>query len=181
MSDRFIRLAAGQLTAYQLLSNDNYLVSNWARTDDMPASIQWQVSQPEKGLQREFVQGLGRGTGGYYGNYSGILSFFLTTPQMRQYIYETFMSAAPIAMVTAYVHVPNNAFNFDEMAVVYGELISPIASNSELEYTRFNNHLYHTLQFQLRRASVLSLETLATISDSVITTLDGKYLATLDQ
>lgn len=156
--DNLIRLASGQLSAYDLLSNDAYLVRNWTRTDDMQnTSFIWSASQPDKGLQAEFVQGLGLATGGYYGGYSGQLNIFVATPQMREYLFDTFMNGSPICQVTAYLHIPNKNYQYKGMTAVYGEMLSPIASNAELDYTRFNNHLYHTLQFSIRRATILPL------------------------
>lgn len=182
MSDSYIRIASGLKTAYQLLTTDSYLVTAWTRTSDMlNKSLQWSASQPDKGLQAEIVPSLGIGGGGYYGFYSGTINIFIATPDMRQYLFETLMGSNPIAAVTAYLHVPNGGYEFDEMQVVYGELVWPMASNAETEYTRFNNHIYHTITLTLRRARILNLEVLETISGAVLATLDGKYLATLDQ
>lgn len=182
MSDSLIRIAPGEVSAYTLLTTDSYLVRNWTRTTDMlNTAWEWRASQPDKGLQQEIVPSLGRGGGGYYGSYSGLISFFVATPQMRQYIFETIMQSSPIAMVTAYLHTPNDAYDFDEMQVVYGELVSPIASNAESDYTRFSNKMYHTLQFQIRRAELVRLTVLTTLSGAIITTLDGKFIAKLNQ
>lgn len=181
MSDELIRIAPGQVTAYELLTTDSYLVSNWPRTSDMPADLHWQASQPEKGLQQELVTSLGRGGGGYYGSYSGLISFFILTPFMRQYLFETIMQSSPVAMITAYLHTPNDAYDFDEMQVVYGEMLSPIASNAESDYARFTNRIYHTLQYPINRAEIQRLNVLTTLSGAILTTLDGKMIASLDQ
>lgn len=176
-----IRIAAGQLTANDLLSDDSTLVTNWpVQTDMLNTSFRWSASQPEKGLQQEYVGGLGLGTGGYYGGYSGIVNIFLATPLMRKYLFQTIFSSKPTARVTAYLHTPNDAFEWDEFQVVYGELVWPVASNAEAEYTRFSDKVYHTMQLEIRRATIVTAEFLVTESGIFLTTEDGAFISLED-
>jgi len=177
-TDSQIRIALGEISANALLSNDSYLVTNWTRTSDMAnTSFTWSASQAEKGLQQEFVAGLGKGSGGYYGGYSGTLNFFVATPQMRQYLFETLMNFKPIARVTAYLHVPNAAYDFEEMQVVTCDLISPIASNADSDYTRFNNTLYHTMQYRIERAELVDYTLLVDEAGNYIVDEAGNYIS----
>lgn len=179
MSD-LIRIAQGHVSAYTLLTTDSYLVSNWARTSDMKSHISWRCSQPEGGeLRTEFVQGLGVGTGGFYGGYSGILEFMLLTPQMRNYIEETLLYDAGISAVTVYAHAPHFGDN-EGFAVFQGELVSPYAINAEGSYSRFSDRHYTNNQYLFRRGNLVQLEVLATLDGDVLSTLDGNYLASLE-
>lgn len=175
---RLIRIAAGAIDAYDLLSTDSYLVSEWARLDDMPSSVSWSASQPELGLLTEHVQGLGKGTGGFYGDASGIIEFFVLTPYMRDYLENTLLGGNGIAPVTAYLHNPRFADN-DGFAVYQGVLLSPYLANADTAHTRFNDKIYTNNQYLFTRGTLTPLEVIATLDTEVITTLAGEYIATL--
>lgn len=164
-----IRIAAGQVGAYALLNTDSYLVSNWTRPNDMlNTPYVWSASQPDKPLDREVVAGLGIGTGGFYGGYFGAFNIFLATPLMRKYLFETIMQSKPIAPVTVYMQASNSAFESAEYLVLYGEM-------QRRDYVRFNDDLFHTIEFDFRRgveveATVLGLAdgvTMLALSDGV--------------
>lgn len=180
MSADLIRLAQGHISAYDLLSNDDYVVLNWIRTADMSSELHWMATQPEIGVQAEFVPSLAVGSGNFYGGYSGVVEFFILSPLMRDYLEETFLDDKGVAAVTAYLHDPRSGSN-SGYRVFQGELISPFSLNAETTYTRFSDNTYANVQYLFRRGLPVSLEVLATISDAVITTLSGEYLATLDQ
>lgn len=173
---RLIRIAAGAIDAYDLLSTDSYLVSEWARLDDMPSSVTWSASQPELGLLTEHVQGLGKGTGGFYGDASGIIEFFILTPYMRDYLENTLLGGNGIATVTAYLHNPRFADN-DGFAVYQGVLLSPYLANADTAHTRFNDKMYTNNQYLFTRGTLTALPVLASISGLVITALDGTYIS----
>jgi hypothetical protein len=171
MSD-LIRIAPGLVTAYDLLNTDSYLVKNWARTSDMlNTSRVWSASQPEKPLERETVKGLGLGTGAFYGGYSGTFNIFVATPLMRQYLFETVMQSRPVAPVTVYMQASQTAFDDSEFAVLYGEI-------ERVDYTRFNDRLFHTIQFEFRRGEILEPVVLAYADGETPLLLgNGNYLA----
>ena len=162
-----IRIGAGTITAYDLLSDDSYLVSEWDRLSDMPSSVSWSASQPELGITAEWIGGLGKGTGGFYGGHSGIVEFFILTPLMRDYLENTLLGGNGIATVTVYLHNPRLADN-DGFAVYQGELLTPYAANAESSHTRFNDFAYTNNQYLFRRG------TLATVSNLLLE--DGDYL-----
>lgn len=143
-----IRIAPGQVSAYDLLNTDSYLVSNWPRTSDMSPSIQWSAAQPDKPLEREEVASLGIGGGGFYGKYSGTFNIFRATPLMRQYLFETIMQSKPIAPVTVYMQTSQAAFEDTEFQVLYGEI-------QRVDYVRFNDEHFHTIQYEFRRGTVV--------------------------
>jgi hypothetical protein len=145
----------------------------------MSSSVSWSASQPELGVQSEFVAGLGKGTGGFYGGFSGVVEFFILTPMMRNYLESTLLGGNGIATVTAYLHNPRYADN-DGFAVYQGELTSPYAANAESSYTRFNDFAYTNNQYLFRRGSITSLEILGTISGLALGTLAGEYIAPLE-
>jgi len=173
---RLIRLAAGQVSAYDLLTTDSYLLHEWTRLSDMRSSVSWSASQPELGLLTEHVQGLGKGSGGFYGGASGIVEFFVLTPQMRDYLEATILGGNGIAEVTAYLHNPRFADN-DGFAVYQGELLSPYIANADSSHTRFNDVAYTNNQYLFRRGTLIPLPVLASISGLVITALDGTYVS----
>jgi hypothetical protein len=154
-----IRIAAGTVDAYDLLSTDSYLVSEWTRTSDMPPSVQWSATQPDKGVLGEFIAGLGKGTGGFYGGVSGVIEFFLLTPLMREYLETTLLGGNGIATVTAYLHNPRLGDN-SGFAVYQGELLSPYIANSEAEHTRFNNVMYSNNQYLFKRGELVTISNL---------------------
>lgn len=168
-----IRIAAGQVTAYELLSNDAHLVSEWTRTSDMPSSTYWSAAQPEKPLERPNApKAMGLGTGRFYGGYSGLFNFFMTTPLMRQYLFESLMGSRPVAAVTVYMQATQGAFENAEFQVLYGEI-------ERVAYERWNDDIYHTVQYEFRRGTVLDLEVLSTLAGAPLTTLSGQHLTTL--
>lgn len=176
---QLIRIASGAVSAYDLLNDENSLVINWTRYDDMPTAVYWSASQPEFGVQAEFVAGLGKGTGGFYGGYSCVLQFFLMTAQMRDYVENTLLNGNGIGRVTAYLHNPRFTDN-DGFAVYQGELVSPFAANAESTYTRYGEKLYSNNQYLFRRGTLVSLEILGTISGLALGTLAGEYIAPLE-
>jgi len=129
MSD-LIRLASGDVTAYDLLNTSSYLVINFTRQSDMSASDYWSATQPDKMVQAEFVGGIELGSGGYYGGYSGDVQFFILTPNMRSYLHTTIMASKPVAKVTMTLYNP-----IDGLSVYTGELVNPYALNAVTEYT----------------------------------------------
>lgn len=154
MSER-IRLAAGQVTAYELLSNDDYLVNNFPRQADMTASVLWRASQPDKMLMQELRPSLGRGGGNFYGNYSGELAFYRLSEDMRQYLYTTIMSSKPFATVTVYMATTLSGFQ-----VMVGELVAPFASNADTDFSTMGYEHTHSNVFTFRRGRILTVSNL---------------------
>jgi hypothetical protein len=149
-----IRIAQGQVTAYELLSNDAHLVSEWTRTSDMNASVYWSASQPDKPLERpKAPQAMGLGAGRFYGGYSGVFSFFMTTPLMRQYLFETLMQSRPVAAVTVYMQAALGGFENAEFQVVYGEI-------ERIEYERFNDDYFMNVNYEFRLGTVVEVSNL---------------------
>jgi hypothetical protein len=168
-----IRIAQGQVTAYELLSNDAYLVSEWTRTSDMNPSVYWSASQPDKPLERpKAPQAMGLGAGRFYGGYSGVFSFFMTTPLMRQYLFETLMGSRPVAAVTVYMQASQGGFDDSEFQVLYGEI-------ERMEYERFNDDFFMNVRYEFRRGTVQELEVITTLAGATLTTLSGQELSTL--
>lgn len=149
-----IRIAQGQVTAYELLSNDAYLVSEWTRTSDMNPSVYWSASQPDKPLERpKAPQAMGLGAGRFYGGYSGLFNFFMTTPLMRQYLFETIMQSRPVAAVTVYMQASQDGFDDDEFQVLYGEI-------ERMDYERFNDAFFMNVSYEFRRGTALEVSNL---------------------
>lgn len=169
MSDS-IRLAAGQVTAYDLLNTSSYLVTNFPRQTDMPASVRWTASQPNKMLQQETRASLGRSGGNYYGSYSGELSFFIFTEDMRQYIHETIMSSKPYATVTVYMATVLAGFQ-----VLVGELVNPFAINADSDYKTMGYQITYNNTYLFRRGTIL------TVSNLLLETGDYLLLETGDK
>ena len=72
-----IRIASGNVSAFDLLNTASYLVTNWPRQTDQSTGIDWSATQPEFGVTSEFAAGLEVGSGNFYGKVSGIIDFFL--------------------------------------------------------------------------------------------------------
>ena len=147
-----IRLAAGDITAYNLLNTSSYLVTNFPRQTDMDAVDQWLAVQPNPPLLQTFVQSLEVGSGGYYGKFATQIEFTFMTEDMRQYIYSTIMSSKPVAKVTAYLEHPTNGFG-----VYTGELVTPFAANSEGGFNRFDETMYTSNVYIFRRATLKTI------------------------
>jgi hypothetical protein len=144
---RLIRLGAGNISAYDLLNTDSYLVTNFTYQSDMGNSIEWLCVQNTVLLQ-ERRQGLEIGTGGYYGKPSCQIEFPSLTSLMRQYIDTEIMSNKPIAQVTMYLDHPINGFG-----VYTGELVSPFAVDAETTFDRYDSTYYNNNQYLFRRAT----------------------------
>jgi hypothetical protein len=160
-----IRLASGTVTAYTLLTTSSYLVTNWTRVSDMPASIDWLASQPEYGAARRFVPSLAVGSGKRVGKFNTVLSFFQLTTGMRNYIEHTLLSSNGIGAITCYIHLPEDENVF---AVCTGELVSPYHADSDLTYTRVNDELDVNVQYGLRRLTISTIEVLSTAANTVL-------------
>lgn len=171
MSD-LIRIAAGQVAAYDLLNTSSYLVSNFPRQSDMTSAQYWSASQPNKMLSRETRSSLGVGGGNYYGGYNGEIAFFMLTEDMRSYIHETIMSSKPYARVTLAAYTDMQGFQ-----VLTGELINPFATNAESSYETFGYELTHTNVYLFRRGSVLTVANLLAENSAVLITEDSIRLA----
>lgn len=165
LSSADIRLASGIVAPNTLLTTDSYLVTNWSRVSDMPASIDWTVSQSDKGAQRRFSPSLSLGSGKRLGKYSTLLSFFQLTTLMRSYIEDTILSGNGIGVVTAYVATPNDSEVF---AVYTGELTSPYHLESDLSYTRVTDELDVNVQYQLSRLTLTTISVLSVGSNMVL-------------
>ncbi len=137
----------------------------------------WSASQPEGAeLLRELVTGLGVGTGGYYGLYSGLIEFFILTPQMREYLEETILGGNGVAAVTVYLHNPRIGTN-SGFAAYQGELVSPYVLNSEASYTRFSDRTYANNQYLFRRGTVQADNLLLLESGDAILLENGNTIA----
>lgn len=166
MSD-LIRLAPGQVTAYELLSNDNYLVKNWARVSDMTPAIYWSCSQPETGMVRPMRESLEVGVGKYVGMYAGDIQFFLATPLMRSYLEDTILGGNPKARVTGYFHTPHG------FKVLSGELLSPYVANAVTTYSRFNDTMYSNNVYRFQRGVELIASYITQVSGDNILLANG--------
>lgn len=171
-----IRIAAGNITANDLLTTSSHLVSNWTRQTDMSAAVQWRSSQPEFGVTQEFAAGLEVGSGKFYGKMSGVIEFFYLTEDMRQYIHNTIMASSPIAPITAYLHHPLDGFQ-----AYQGELVTPFAANAETNYSRFDDSIYNNNQYLFRRGTQVSLKAWGTTDGSAWSWLDGSAIGKVTQ
>ena len=149
-----IRLANSIITPFALLTTDAYLITNWTRPSDMPASVDWTVSQPDKPALRRFVPSLATGSGKHLGKYSTILSFFVVTAGMRDYIENDFLAGNGVSPITCYINIPTDPEIF---AVFSGEMTSPYHSESDLSYTRVNDEIDVNVNYGLSR---LELQTI---------------------
>lgn len=175
MSD-LIRIAPGTITAYALLTTDSYLVSNWTRVSDMGIADEWSATQTDNPMLQEHVPSLEVGAGGFYGKHSGIITFSLLTPLMRDYLENTLLGGNGIAAVTAYLHSPrigdNNGF-----AVFQGEMISPYAVNAESSFRRFSDHYYTANDYIFRRGRLVTVSYLLLESGDYLLLETGDKLA----
>lgn len=161
-----IRLAAGTVTAFDLLNTASYLVTNWARQADMDAADSWQALQPEQGLRSEYVASIELGSGNLYGGYSGVLEFFMLTEAMQQYIHTNILSGKPVAKVTAYLY---NDFT-RAWGIYVGELLSPHVANAESEYGVFGQARFWNNQYLFRNGVSATISYLLLESGDVILT-----------
>jgi hypothetical protein len=170
-----IRLAAGTVTAFDLLTTDSYLVTQYTRTSDMTPAMHWLATQPEGAeLKRQWRGGFEVGSGNWYGGFNGALVFSILTIGMRDTIENTLLGGKGVAKVTAYLHAPQAAQS-QEMIVVLGELVSPFRQESDT-YTYFDGKLYHTVRYDFRRGSEVTLQVLATEDDNILTTESGAWI-----
>lgn len=173
---REIRIAPGDITAYALLDNDNYLVTSWPLQTGQTTF--WRASQPDKGeMRRQMRPSLSRGSGKWVGLWAGVIEFWTLDGSMREYINETIMVNKPIATVTAYLH----ATEFEHLQIFTGELVTPHAANSENEYQRFDDVLYHGNRYILRRATRKQITVLAATSGHALLATSNEALAVEQQ
>lgn len=142
------RIATGDVTAYALLNTSSYLLSNWAIQTDQ-TYIEWSATMPEYGMRAPFVGGLERGSGILYGNYSGIIEFFLLTELMQQYITANILNSKPVEIVTIYAYDDFSR----ELAIFTGELVAPYAANAESTYRPAGHRIYANNQYLMRGAT----------------------------
>lgn len=145
-----IRLAAGQVSVFTLLNTDSYLVTNFPRQSDMPSSVSWSASQPNKMLMQEERASLGIGGANFYGGYFGELALFIQTPLMRSYIFETIMGGKPRARVTVYMATTLSGFQ-----ALTGELVAPFALNAESDFETAGYEITHSNVFTFTRGRVV--------------------------
>lgn len=153
------RIASGDVTAYALLNTSSYLLSNWTIQTDQN-NIEWSATLPEYGMRAPFVGGLELGSGMLYGNYSGVIEFFLLTELMQQYITTSIMNDKPIEIVTLYAYDDFSR----ELAVFTGELIAPYAANAEATYRPAGHRIFANNQYLFKggtkkQISVIGSET----------------------
>jgi hypothetical protein len=153
MSD-LIRLAAGDIPAFDLLANDAFLVVNFPRQTDMRPQDQWSAVQPELGAQRAFVGGLEIGSGGYVGLYETTMQIFITTPKMREFIETTYLNNRGIGKVTMALHDPLSS----DFQVFTGELVSPFAVDTITSASRFDEFTYSNVTYAFRRGKLKTLK-----------------------
>lgn len=172
MSD-LIRLASGQVTAYEILSNDDYLVINWPRQTDMTPAIQWSCSQPkEVGVMKTlYSSGLELGSSKSISKYAGQLKFFLGSTMMREYLANEILQGRPKPVVTAYCAT---VYGFE---VFVGELENPFFGNSTGSFVRFNDNMYHTITLSFNRASILTVSNLLLETSDVLLLENGDSIA----
>ena len=145
MTHQVTRIASGDVTAYALVNTSSYLLSNWTIQTDQN-NVEWRASMPEYGMRAPFVGGLELGSGVLYGNYSGVIEFFLLTQNMQQYIHTSILNDKPIEIVTVYAYDDFSR----ELAAFTGELISPHAANAELTYRPAGHTIYANNQYLFR-------------------------------
>lgn len=172
MSYEVTRIATGDVTAYALLNTDAYLLSNWTIQTDQ-TYIDWTATMPERGMTAPFVGGLERGSGVLYGNYSGIIEFFLLTELMQQYITENILNGKPIEIVTVYAYDDFAR----ELAVFTGELVAPYAANAESTYTPSGHRVFSNNQFLFRGGTKKTISNLLLESGDYILLESGDNLS----
>lgn len=171
-----IRLAAGQVTAFDLLNTDSYLVSNFPRQSDMTASHYWSASQPNKMLMREQRPSLGIGGSRYVGGYFGELSFFHLTEDMRQYLDTGIFGGNPSARVTVYMATTLNSFQ-----VLTGELTNPFSLNAESDFETSGYENTHTNVCLFSRGTILDISNLLLMTGDNLLLMSGEKLALMNQ
>lgn len=172
MSD-LIRLAAGDITAFDLFASSAFLIINFPRQTDMRVQDIWQASQPTTGALRPFVGGLEIGSGGYVGLYSTEIQFFLTTPLMRSFIESTYLNNRGIGKVTMALHDPLAA----TFQVFTGELVSPFATEGLGSANRFDEFMYSNVIYTFRRGTLKIVSNLLLESGDVLLTEASETIA----
>ena len=167
--NKLIRIAPGIVTAFDLLADATSVVIDWTRQTDMNGRDQWQVSQPQFGVRAEVVPSLEKGSGRFYGGYSGVLDFFTLTEDMQNYIRDTIMGDSPIALVTAYLYDDYNR----QYAVFQGEMLSPHLANAEGEYSPFGFERFVNNQYLFRRGTLVTVSYLLLETGDVLLTEAG--------
>lgn len=170
-----IRLAAGNITAYDLLNTESYLIRNWTRQSDMSPAIQWLAVQPNKPMARVARPSLEIGVGRYYSKFASDIQFPVMTKGMIQYVATNIFGGNDNSsvQVTAYVEEPKLGF-----AVFTGELIDAFANDS---YTRFDENKYYGVTYPFVRATLKTIQVLGTLSGDALGTLSGDAIALENQ
>lgn len=171
MTHEVLRMATGDVTAYELLNTDAYLLSNWTRQTDQ-SYIDWTATMPERGMTAPFVGGLERGSGILYGNYSGIIEFFLLTELMQQYITTNILNDKPIEIVTVYAYDDFSR----ELAVFTGEMVAPYAANAETTYTPSGHRVFANNQYGFRSGTKKQITVIGSETTLELITDESGYL-----
>jgi hypothetical protein len=145
-----IRIGAGDIPAYTLLTDDSYKVVNWTRQADMTPADQWLAVQPNPPLLQTFVPSLELGSGDYYGKFASQIEFTYLTEDMRQYIFNTIMGGKPVAKVTVYLEHPTNGFS-----VYTGQLVTPYAVGGAFD--RFDSNIYTSNVYPFQRGTLKTI------------------------
>lgn len=154
-----LRMASGDVTAFDLLNTASYVIADWAIQADQ-SDVSWGATMPDFGMRVTFGPGLEVGSGKAISGYSGIIDFFALTENMQQYVHSTILNNKFSAKVTVYAYS-----DYDRaLAVFTGELLAPYVVNSESTYRPFGHKVFTNNQFVFRdgikkSASYLLLET----------------------
>ena len=139
-----VRLAPGTLSQYVIEMDDSYLVSSYPRQTDMTTSDFWD------GVPRDTVKRLTavslEGSGGYHGLATGGLEFFVLTPDMIGYLWDTIFVGKPRAAVTI-----RTLHQKDNWVVYNAYMTWPFDSG---EYIQQTEDIYSNILFPWERGSV---------------------------
>jgi hypothetical protein len=142
--DTNVRLANGTLSQYALEADDDYLVANFARQTDMTPSDQW-IAVPKDPVRGNVSTALD-GSGGYVGNYTGGLEFFVLTADMIGYLWTTVFNSLPRAAVTL-----RTLHQYSDWVVYNATLIWPFDAG---EFIQQQLDVYSNVLFRWERGSV---------------------------
>lgn len=133
-TSELIRIANGHISKSAILSNSDYLISNFTIQSDSKTP-HWLAYIDGTINNGTIVQSIS-GNGGLYGKYSGSLTIALFTPDMQEYFFDTVMGNKYISPITLYAFHPR----YKEVAIqCYLRWFENIASNgtqqTDTDYT----------------------------------------------